>query len=175
MAFHPSREFQFQKHGKNIGRRVPRIVGSVRRPPQALGRAFPRPARGWPSALSAGRRCGWRGFGRRVSRNACPRIGRRTVSTSSADSVSVAPSRIRRLPPSRARVERRAGHREHLAALFERIVRGDQRARTLRGFDHDDTARQPGDEAVAPGEVARERRRVERQLGEDRALLAIFS
>ena len=54
-----------------------------------------------------------------------------------------------------ARIERRARHGEDLAALFERQARGDQRAGALRRLDDDDAERQPGDEPVAAGKVAR--------------------
>ena len=41
-----------------------------------------------------------------------------------------------------ARIERRARHREHLAALLEREPRGDQRAGAARRFDHHDADRE---------------------------------
>ena len=41
----------------------------------------------------------------------------------------------------RARIQRRTGHGEDLAALVERTARGDQRAGTLGGLDDDDAER----------------------------------
>src|SRR6185437_758002 len=48
--------------------------------------------------------------------------------------------------PGGARVERRTRHREHLAALFGGNARGDQRARAVRGLDHDDAERDARDQ-----------------------------
>ena len=50
-----------------------------------------------------------------------------------------------------ARVERRARHREHLAALFAGETSGNQRARARRRLDHDDTARQAGNDRLRRG------------------------
>jgi hypothetical protein len=52
-----------------------------------------------------------------------------------------------------ARIERRAGHGEHFAALFEREPRGDQRARSPGRFHHHDADRKSRDEPVAAGEI----------------------
>jgi hypothetical protein len=41
----------------------------------------------------------------------------------------------------RARIKRRTGHGEDLAALVERAARGDQRAGTLGGLDDDNAER----------------------------------
>ena len=51
-----------------------------------------------------------------------------------------------------ARIERRARHREHLAALFVGHARGDQRARAARRLDDDDTDRQARRSAGCGGE-----------------------
>src|SRR2546426_7366061 len=50
----------------------------------------------------------------------------------------------------------RSGHRQDLATLLQPQVRRDERARADGGFDHDDGARQPGDQSIA----ARERTEV---------------
>ena len=57
-----------------------------------------------------------------------------------------------------ARIERRAGHGKHLAALFGGHPRGDQRARAVRGLDDDDAERE------AP-EISRLRRGKSRARG----------
>ena len=54
----------------------------------------------------------------------------------------------------RARIERRAGHGEHLPVLLEREPRGDERPRSARRLDHDRGERQAGDDAIATREVA---------------------
>ena len=70
-----------------------------------------------------------------------------------------------------ARIERRAGHRENLAALFGGHPRGDQRAGAARRFDHHDAERQPGDQPVAAGKVAGARLPAERHF-RDRGAVA---
>ena len=57
----------------------------------------------------------------------------------------------------RARIERRARHRHHLAAIFGGVAGGDQRARSGRGLDHHRAVGQAGDDPVAIGEMARAR------------------
>ena len=69
----------------------------------------------------------------------------------------------------RARIERRARHREHLAALLQRQPRGDERAGALRRLDHDDAEREPGDQPVAAREIAAARLPAERHFGDRRA------
>ena len=70
----------------------------------------------------------------------------------------------------RARIERRAGHREHLAALFAGEPRRDQRAGAARRLDDHDAERQPGDQPVAAGKVARARLPGERHFRQRDAL-----
>ena len=70
----------------------------------------------------------------------------------------------------RARIERRAGHREHLAALFQRHPRRDQRARAARRLDDDDAERQPRDQPVAAREIAAARLPAERHFADGRAV-----
>ena len=53
------------------------------------------------------------------------------------------------------RVERRAGHRHHLAALLSGIACGDQRAGPQRGLDHQRTKRQAGYKPVSTREIPR--------------------
>ena len=64
-----------------------------------------------------------------------------------------------------ARIERRARHREHLAALFAGQARRDQRARAARRFDHHDADRKPGDQPVAARKIVRARLPSERHFG----------
>src|SRR5215213_8640181 len=64
-----------------------------------------------------------------------------------------------------ARIDGRTWHREHLAALFEREARRDQRPGTLCGFDDDDAERKPGDEAIAAWKILRTRLPSKRHLG----------
>ena len=67
------------------------------------------------------------------------------------------------------RIERRARHGEHFAALLERQPRRDQRARAFRRLDHDDAERKPGDQAIAAGKIARPRLPAERHFGDREA------
>ena len=106
------------------------------------------------SGSSAGRSTGW------------PRIGRSTSITSAASVTSVAPCLSRLVGAFRARIERRARHREHLAALFERHPRGDQRAGALRRLDHHDAERKAGNQPVAAGKIARARLPADRHFGD---------
>ena len=71
----------------------------------------------------------------------------------------------------RARVERRARHRHHLAPRFGRQPRGDQRARSRRRLDHHRPAAHPGDDPVAVGEMARPRLGARRHFGEHQPAL----
>ena len=57
----------------------------------------------------------------------------------------------------------------HLAPLFRRQPRGDQRAAGGTCLDHQHTQRESADDAVAPGKVCRQRRAVQRQLRNQRA------
>ena len=57
----------------------------------------------------------------------------------------------------RARVDRAAGHRHHLAPHIARQPRGDERARFLHRLDDDGALRKPGDDPVAIGEMPRAR------------------
>ena len=71
----------------------------------------------------------------------------------------------------RARIERRAGHRHHLAPRLRRQPRGDQRARPRRRLDHHRPGREPGDDPVAIGEMARARLGPRRHFGEHQPAL----
>ena len=64
-----------------------------------------------------------------------------------------------------ARIERRARHREHLAALFGGNPRRDQRSRAMRGLHHDDAERHARDQPVAAGKIAGARNVPERHFG----------
>ena len=68
-------------------------------------------------------------------------------------------------------VQRRAGHRQHLAALLGGQPRGDQRARLQLRLDHHHGQRQAGDQPVAAREVAGLGLGAGRALGDDAALL----
>src|SRR5690606_33162670 len=68
-------------------------------------------------------------------------------------------------------VERRAGDGEDLAVLFEREARGDQRARALGRFDHDDAECNARDKAIAAREVLRTRLPAERHFGQQHAAM----
>ena len=70
----------------------------------------------------------------------------------------------------RARIERRARHREHFAALLAGEPRRDQRAGAARRLDDHDADREAGDEPVAAREVARARLPAERHFRHRRAL-----
>ena len=69
----------------------------------------------------------------------------------------------------RARIGGVAGHRHDLAPRLARQPRGDQRAGAWRGLDHHRALRQPCDDPVARGEVAGERLRARRLLGDQQA------
>ena len=71
-----------------------------------------------------------------------------------------------------ARVQRRAGHGEHVAPLFGGKARGNERAGAGRRFHHDQRAGQSGDDAVAAREIVRARHRARHHLGHDHAALA---
>lgn len=76
--------------------------------------------------------------------------------------------------PLRTRIQGRAGHGEHFAALLERKPRRDQGARALGGLHDDDADRQARNQPVAAGKIARaglppkRHFRDQRALGEDR-------
>jgi len=72
---------------------------------------------------------------------------------------------------ARARVERRARHREQFPPRLLREPGGDQAARAERCFHHDHAQRQASDDAVAAGKVARLRRRAERRFTHHRTRL----
>ena len=93
-----------------------------------------------------------------------PTIGCSTEIMSAASVTGVAPCLMQAVRALRARIERRARYRKHFAALLERKPRGDQRARALRGLDDDDAERQPGNQPVAPREIARARLPAERHF-----------
>ena len=63
------------------------------------------------------------------------------------------------------------GYRIHLAALFCRKPRGDQRTAGRAGLHHQHAQRQTADDAVAPRKVTRLRRTCQWQLGHQRAPL----
>ena len=159
---------ELQQHRPHHRRRARRTAGPGRRSRPASARAARRcararrrPARGRPAARSgssAGRSSGW------------PRIGRSTAITSAASVTSVAPCLTGRWCLG-ARIERGARHREHLAALFERHARGDQRAGAARRLDDDHAERQSGDQPVAAREIAGARLPAERHFGDGRAVV----
>ena len=62
-----------------------------------------------------------------------------------------------------------AGHREHLASLFEREIRRDQGAAALARLDDDRRRAQPGDDAVARREPPGRRLDAGRVLRDDQA------
>ena len=66
----------------------------------------------------------------------------------------------------RARIERRARHGKHFAALFERQPRRDQRARAFGRLDDDDAEREPGNQAIAPRKIPRAGLPAERHFGD---------
>ncbi|MNI80412.1 hypothetical protein D3C73_1369440 [compost metagenome] len=70
-----------------------------------------------------------------------------------------------------ARVQRRSGHGEDIAALLARQSGGDQGAGTDFGLDHHHAARQARDDAVAAREVARLRSRADGAFRDDAAAL----
>jgi len=63
----------------------------------------------------------------------------------------------------------RTRQREHLASLLGREARGNERTRGERRLHHQAAARKSGDHAVAPREIARVRRRAQREFAEDQA------
>ena len=91
--------------------------------------------------------------------------------TSSALVHRVAPCRIRSVGALGARVERRAGHGEDLAALLVGEPRRDERPRPACRLDHDRRHAEARDDAVAPGEIAAARLPGEGHLRYDRALI----
>ena len=94
---------------------------------------------------------GWSG---RLSSTSCGRLGQVGAL---ADQVVGA---------ARARVERRAGHGEQLAAGLLRQPGGDQAAGAQRRLHHHDAEGEAGDDAVAAREVARLGRGAEGRLGD---------
>ena len=62
-----------------------------------------------------------------------------------------------------------SGHCHHIAALFRRARRGDERARLVRSLDDDHGPRQSADQPVAHREVKRKRRRSRRVLADDQS------
>ena len=142
------------------GRRVWRISSSISTGagPSASSTAA-RMRSASASSTSAGQA---RMIGLRVRESRGPAWAHRTDKMSSALSVRVAPSRISRLAPLARGIQRRARHGENLAALFQRILRGDQRAGSFRRLHHHHAARQAGDDAVAAREMARLGRFAER-------------
>ncbi len=71
----------------------------------------------------------------------------------------------------RARIERRAGNREDFAALLGGKTRSDQRTRTARRLNDYDSAREPGDNAVASRKVAAARLPGKRHFADRGAML----
>ena len=68
-----------------------------------------------------------------------------------------------------ARVERRTRHGEDFPALLAGEARGDKRTGPHRRLDHDDAEREPGDNAVAAGEMTRLGLDAARQFAEHEA------
>ena len=83
------------------------------------------------------------------------------ASTSSTDSTSAAPSRIRRWQPRASGLCMGAWHRHDLASLLAGEPRRDQRPGACRRLDDEYAARQPGHQSVAARKVVRERRRAQ--------------
>jgi hypothetical protein len=71
------------------------------------------------------------------------------------------------MTPACQRIVDRAGNREHFAALVGRQSGGDQRAAAHCRLDDQRTQRQPADDAIAPREVHRQRRRAERKFADE--------
>ena len=92
-----------------------------------------------------------------------------TLKISFAPRVKMAPSRMRLLDPSWRGSIRRAGHHEDLTALFGGPLGGDQRARAGGGLDHDHAGRQSADDAVATREGTGDRRRSQRNFGQQQS------
>ena len=149
----PARQFQFQKHGQHGRGRRAASGAPVRRLPPARAPAIPRSARARdrhrPRSPPASGRAG--ASSSAASRKACPRIGLEPVhhiGRGFGERRAVADEAV---GAARARIERRARHGENLAALFERVIGGDERAGAFRRLHHHDAARQAGDDAVAAG------------------------
>ena len=148
MTGDPAGQLQFQQHRENDRRRGACVGESIRRPRPAPGPALPRPradAVGLGSPGAVRRRAGSDGLPARGS--PAPRIGRSTAITSSAVSVSVAPSRISRLVPLARGSSGEPGTAKISRPCSSAKLRGDQRAGAFRRLDHDHAARQAGDDA----------------------------
>ena len=64
----------------------------------------------------------------------------------------------------------RTRNREHITPLFGRHPRGNQGARGERRFNHQDTACEPADDAVAARKVVGERRHTQAELRHDQTV-----
>ena len=95
----------------------------------------------------------------------------RLSSTSAAVSVRMRALAQQVVAAARPRIERRAGHGEHLAPGVLCQPRGDQAAGAERRLHHHHAERQARDDAVAAGEMAGLRRGAEGRLGDHRARL----
>jgi hypothetical protein len=98
-------------------------------------------------------------------------IGASSSTTSWAVSTSLAPSRINWWQPLASGLWIEPGNREHLAPLFARQPRGDQRAAAEAGLDDQRSQRQPADDAVASRKVLSLRGCARRELADQRTLL----
>ena len=93
-----------------------------------------------------------------------------TSSTSSAPSSGAAPWRIRRVRPGRERRGDLAGNREHLAALLEREVGGDECAANAPAPRRPRWRAQAGDDPVPRREAPRRGLDSRRVLGDDQTV-----
>ena len=96
----------------------------------------------------------------------------RRSSTSCGPVTSAAPLRSRPFVPAATSDVTQPGHRRDVAADVRRAVGGDQRARPLRGLDHDRQLPERGHDPVARRKQPPVRPRARRHLGDDRSALA---
>ena len=115
-------DLQFQKNDADLG------GGRAGEPDQVVDRDRRRPEQGErcarAPAASGAMSCGTRRqrLAAPAEAEARPRIGSMTDTTSPASVTSVAPCLMQAVGALGARIERRAGHGEHLAALLERAA-----------------------------------------------------
>jgi len=71
---------------------------------------------------------------------------------------------------ARQRIVDRTRNREHVAALFARVARGDQRARSQACFDDERSESETRDDPVAPRKIFRPARCARRKFADERAV-----